>query len=149
MMRPKAALFLVLLLLLSACGYKPSYLAREKNAPPLWTSLFGSTEEREARWEVERLAASELNPDERGVFEKWGTPEAILFFRSLEGRKPVYEWVYRNPFRSAFFVDGKQVSTIAVDSETSPLGTRARKIGNRLIVIGGIVVAVVGILAIG
>jgi len=145
----KAGLLLVFLLFLSACGYKPSYLAREKNPPPFWSNLFGRQEDTGARWEVGSLANSELAPDERAVYEKWGAPEFILFFRSLEGRKPVYEWVYRNPFRSAFFMAGKQADSIPVDLETSPLGYRARKIGNRIIVVGGVVMAVVGILVIG
>lgn len=149
MLRPKTLCLLLSLALLPACSYEPAYIAREKSPPSFWTKIFGSKEETEDRWAVGSLANAELNADERGIFDRWGAPNVIIFFRSLQGRKPVYEWVYENPFRNAWFVERKRVDYVPVDPETSPFGYHTRKIGNRVFVIGGIVVAIVGIVAIG
>lgn len=149
MLRPQVLLLFLALTLLPACSYEAPYIAQEKTPPTLWVRIFGSKEQSASRWDVATLAKDELSPDERVVFDRWGVPSVIVFFRSLEGRKPVYEWVYENPFHSAWFVERKQVNYVAVDPETSPLGYHTRKIGNRMIVVGGVVVAIVGIVVIG
>ncbi|MBI4495482.1 MAG: hypothetical protein HY697_00960 [Deltaproteobacteria bacterium] len=105
-----------LLSLLAGCGFKPAYLQKT------------SRTEVSNRWKVERIDPSRLTADESAVYEKFGLPKYVRFFRTIEPeRLRVYEWVYTDPVHLAFFIDGRKVEYVAVDDDTSPLNETQRK----------------------
>lgn len=106
-----------LLIVSLGCGYKPSYLRESRKA------------EVSNRWKVEKVDPSRLAADEASVYERLGSPQYIRFYRTVAPeRQRVYEWVYTEPIRLIFFIDGKQVEYVPVDDNPSPLNDRQRKL---------------------
>ena len=99
------------------CTYKPGYIR-------------GDTTDVPNRWQVDRVEPARLSEDQREVFERKGPPAYVRFFREVETRKPVYAWVYAGESEAvdlAWFIDGKQVEAIAVDSDTSAYSSTTRR----------------------
>ena len=80
------------------CGYKPAYLQKSKKT------------EISERWRVAKIDPQRLSPDESQVYQTAGVPQFIRFHRkhSLD-RERVYTWIYTDPVRLFFFIDGKKV----------------------------------------
>ena len=117
------------------CGYKPSYLRESKKA------------EVANRWIVEKIDLGRLSADEAAIYQQMGPPQYIRFYRTIAPeRRRVYEWVYSEPIRLVFFIDGKKVEYVPVDDDPSSLNDRERK---RLLYgsVGTLVVGGLGILS--
>jgi hypothetical protein len=82
------------------------------------------------RWRVEAIEAGRLTEDQRDVLERRGPPTYVRFFREVETREPVYAWIYADETDAVdlvWFVDGKVVDAIAVDSDTSAFNSTTRR----------------------
>jgi hypothetical protein len=100
----------------AACTYKPAYLQQGKKAQV------------SERWKVEKINTALLSPDEKSVYETFGPPEFIRFFRRLSlEREKVYAWVYREPVRFITFIDGKKVDYAVLDDDLSSLNEYQRE----------------------
>jgi hypothetical protein len=54
----------------------------------------------------------------------------VRFFREVETRNPVYAWIYTDTGEAVdvvWFVDGKRVENIAVDSDPSAFSSTTRR----------------------
>jgi hypothetical protein len=136
---PRPRTFLVFVLSLSllsaplACSYKPSYLQKSEST------------EVSQRWRVVKLDPAQLSPDETVVYDKYGSPQYIRFFRKLSSeRQRVYEWVYIDPTAIVSFIDGKQIAYVVVDEDLSSLNDYQKK----WLFWGGVTAATVGLLAV-
>jgi hypothetical protein len=101
------------------------------------------------RWSGGKLKAEKLSDDEKTVFTELGTPDTIRFFRTAQTRQPVYEWLYQQPIRIVWFVDGQRVDYVAVDANLSSLKKETRETGRAKLIKGGIVGGIVGGVAAG
>lgn len=101
------------------------------------------------RWTGGTIVASKLSADEATVFQSLGTPKAIRFFREIQTRQRVHEWIYLEPVQSVWFVDGKQVEYVIVEANNSPLTKTERETLTKKLITGGVLGATVGALAIG
>lgn len=108
--------FVALACLMAGCGVQASYMKG-------WDPVEDITN----RWTNGALQADKLSDDERGVFEEFGTPDTVRFFRHVETRKPVYEWIYMEPFRTVWFMDGARVDYVMVDTNPSRRSAAARE----------------------
>ena len=101
---------LVVVLLVSpfGCSSKPAYLQQSKKT------------EISDRWQVAKIDPARLSPDEAQAYQAAGVPQFIRLHRkhSLD-REPVYTWVYTDPIRLFFFIDGKKVDYVVVDDNPS------------------------------
>lgn len=107
----------VVMLAAYGCTYKPAYIR-------------GDTTDVANRWRVDRVEPTGLSEDQREVFERKGPPAYVRFFREVETRKPVYAWIYAGESEAVdlvWFVDGRQVEVIAVDSDTSAYSSTTRR----------------------
>jgi hypothetical protein len=107
----------LMLLALGACTYKPGYLK-------------GVSTEVPQRWKVEKIVPGRLSPDQRTTLEDRGPPTYVRFFREVETRNPVYVWIYADTGEAVdvvWFVDGKRVENIAVDSDPSAFSSNTRR----------------------
>ena len=107
----------LIVLALVGCTYKPGYLT-------------GVSTEVPQRWKVEKIAAGRLSADQRATFEDRGPPSYVRFFRQVETRNPVYAWIYADTGEAVdvvWFVDGKRVENIAVDSDPSAFSSTTRR----------------------
>ena len=114
---PHGIVAALLVLVLGGCLYKPSYLT-------------GVSTEVPQRWKVEGIAPGRLSADQRTTLEERGPPMYVRFFREVETRKPVYAWIYaetEQPVDVVWFVDGKRVENIAVDSDPSAFSSTTRR----------------------
>ena len=101
----------------AACTYKPAYLQREKKTQV------------SERWSVEKINASTLSPDEKSVYENFGSPQYIRFYRRLSvDREKVYAWVYTEPVNFITFIDGKKVDYAVLDDDLSSLNEYQKNI---------------------
>lgn len=110
--------YLLVLTLSSAlgCGYKPNYLKKSERT--------GVSE----RWLVKKIEEEKLSPDEKAIWERYGPPQYIRFFRQLSPqREKVYEWIYTEPLNLFTFVEGKEVPYVVVDDDPSPFNEQQRK----------------------
>ena len=130
--------FAVLACLMAGCGVQAPYM---KGWDPL--------EDIANRWTNGTIRADELSDDERRVFEEWGTPDALRFFRDAETRKPVYAWIYMEPFRTAWFMDGAQVDYVMVDTNPSKRTAAARETLARQVRTSGVLAGTIGSVALG
>lgn len=101
------------------------------------------------RWTDGTINAAKLTDDERRVFEALGTPDAVRFFRAVETRTPVYEWIYMEPFHTAWFMDGTQVDYVMVDTNTSRQAPAAREALARKLRTGGVLAGAISGAAMG
>lgn len=101
------------------------------------------------RWTGGTFDEKKLSSDEAAVYKELGTPEAVRFFRTVETRQRVYEWVYLKRDQAVWFVDGTRVDYVAVDADSSGLTKETRETLEDKATKGGIVGAVVGGVAAG
>ena len=107
----------LIVLSLAGCTYKPGYLTGARTEIP-------------QRWKVEKIAAGRLSADQKTTLDEQGPPTYVRFFRQVETRKPVYAWIYTDPQAAVevvWFVDGKRVENIAVDSDLSAFSSTTRR----------------------
>ena len=64
------------------------------------------------------------------MYQELGTPDAIRFFRAIQTRQRVYEWIYTENSRW-WFVDRQRVEYVAVDTDTSGRPKNPAKCSNR------------------
>jgi hypothetical protein len=122
----RAILGVVVILVAVSCASKPSYMRGESTDVP-------------NRWKVETIEAGRLTEDQRDVLERRGPPTYIRFFREVETREPVYAWIYADETEAVdlvWFVDGKPVDAIAVDSDTSAYSSTTRRRARYALLIG-------------
>jgi len=101
------------------------------------------------RWTGGTFVAKKLSSDEAAVYQEFGTPQAVRFFRTLQTRQRVYEWVYLNAERNVWFVDGVRVDYVTVDADSSAFTKESRETLKDKLTTGGIVGGVVGGIAAG
>jgi hypothetical protein len=101
------------------------------------------------RWTGGTFNEKKLSSDEAAVYQELGTPEAVRFFRTLQTRERVYEWVYLKTERNVWFVDGTRVDYVTVDAGSSAFTKESRETLQDKLTTGGIVGGVVGGVAAG
>ncbi|MDE0207584.1 MAG: hypothetical protein OXP66_16345, partial [Candidatus Tectomicrobia bacterium] len=101
------------------------------------------------RWTNGTIKADSLSEDERALFEEAGPPDALRFFRTVETREPVYEWIYTEPFRAAWFVSGTRVDYVTVDANVSTRTTARRQALARKLRTGGLLAGAIAGTALG
>jgi hypothetical protein len=107
----------LMVLAVAGCSYKPGYLK-------------GVSTEVPQRWKVENVAPARLSTDQWTTLEDRGPPTYVRFFREVETRHPVYAWIYIDTGEAVdvvWFVDGKRVEYIAVDSDPSAFSSTTRR----------------------
>jgi hypothetical protein len=107
----------VMALAVVGCTYKPGYLQGKSTDVP-------------NRWAVEKLVPTRLSSDQQSVLERRGPPMYVRFFREVETRNPVYAWIYAGEGEAVdivWFVDGRWVENIAVDSDPSAFSSTTRR----------------------
>jgi hypothetical protein len=100
-----------------------------------------------SRWTGGTFDEKKLSSDETVVYKELGIPEAVRFFRTLETRQRVYEWVYLERDQVVWFVEGKRVDYVTVDAESSGLTKETRGTIKDKLTAGGVVGAVIGVVA--
>lgn len=130
--------FAVLACLMAGCGVQASYMRG-------WDPVEAVTN----RWTNGTISADKLSDDERSVFEEFGAPDAVRFFRAVETRKPVYEWIYMEPFRIVWFMDGAQVEYVMVDTGLSRRTAARREALARKLRTSGILAGMMSGIAVG
>ena len=101
------------------------------------------------RWTGGTFDEKKLSSDEAAVYKELGQPEAVRFFRALETRQRVYEWIYLKRERAVWFVEGQRVDYMAVDADSSGWSKESREILQDKLTTGGVVGAAVGGVAAG
>ena len=101
------------------------------------------------RWVGGTFDEKKLSSDAAAVYKELGTPDAVRFFRALETRQRVYEWVYLAREQTVWFVEGKRVDYVAVDADPSAFTKETRQTLRDKLTTGGIVGAAVGGVAAG
>jgi hypothetical protein len=107
----------VMVLAVVGCTYKPGYLQGKSTDVP-------------NRWTVEKVVPTRLSPDQQRVLEDRGPPMYVRFFREVETRNRVYAWIYAGGGEAVdivWFVDGKRMDSIAVDSDPSAFSSTTRR----------------------
>lgn len=135
---PKLSGVVVLACLLAGCGVQASYMQG-------WDPVEDITN----RWTDGTIDADKLSDDERSVFEEFGTPDVLRFFRDMQSRQAVYEWIYMEPFRTVWFLDGARVDYVMVDTNASRQTTAARESLGRKLRTGGVLAGTIGSVAAG
>jgi hypothetical protein len=123
---PRTILAVAVILVAVSCASKPAYMRGESTDVP-------------NRWRVEAIEAGRLTEDQRDVLERRGPPTYVRFFREVETREPVYAWIYADETDAVdlvWFVDGKAVDAIAVDSDTSAYSSTTRRRARYALLIG-------------
>jgi hypothetical protein len=101
------------------------------------------------RWTGGTFDEKKLSHDEATMYKELGAPEAVRFFRTLETRQRVYEWIYLKAERNEWFVEGAHVDYVTVDADTSTFTKESRDILQDKLTTGGIVAGAVGGFAAG
>jgi hypothetical protein len=101
------------------------------------------------RWTGGTFDEKKLSSDEAAVYKELGTPEAVRFFRTLQTRQRVYEWVYLKAEQNVWFVDGTRVDYVTVDADSSAFTKENRETLQEKLTTGGILAGVVGGVAAG
>ena len=99
------------------------------------------------RWEKGTFRTAKLSPDEAAVVDELGIPDVIRFFRQVETRERVYEWIYAEEAQEGpivWFLDGERVDYVTVDTNTSPLTRAERETLKRKAITGGVLAGIVG-----
>lgn len=110
-----------------------------------WDTVEGITN----RWTGGTFNEKKLSNDEAAVYKELGTPEAVRFFRALQTRQRVYEWIYLQAEQNVWFVDGTRVDYVTVDADSSALTKESRETLQDKLITGGILGGVVGGIAAG
>ena len=130
--------FAVFMCMVAGCGVQAPYM---KGWDPV--------EDIPNRWTNGTFKADKLSEDERTVFEEFGTPDTLRFFRTVETRESVYEWIYTEPFRAAWFVNGTRVDYVTVDTNLSRRTTASRETLAKRLRTGGLLAGAIAASAIG
>jgi hypothetical protein len=130
--------FAVLICVVAGCGVQAPYMRG-------WDPV----EDIPNRWTNGTIKADGLTEDERGLFEEFGTPDTLRFFRTVETREPVYEWIYTEPFRAVWFVSGTRVDYVTVDANLSRRTTADRENLARKLRTGGLLAGAIAGMAMG
>lgn len=101
------------------------------------------------RWEDGTIRENRLSEDEAAVYEALGTPDVIRLYRQVPTRERVYAWIYEEPNRIIWFVEGQQREYVEVDRNTLPLSRASRQTLRQKAFAGGILAGTVGALATG
>lgn len=101
------------------------------------------------RWVGGTMRPHKMTSDETAVFEEFGPPEEIRFFRSASSREPVFEWIYTEREEIVWFKAGQRVDYVAVDTHTSSRTVAQRDRLKNKAVTGGFLAGVIGGLAAG
>jgi hypothetical protein len=101
------------------------------------------------RWTGGTFDEKKLSSDEAVVYKELGRPEAVRFFRTLETRQRVYEWVYLERDQVVWFVEGKRVDYVTVDAESSGWTKETRETLRDKLTVGGVVGAAIGVVTAG
>jgi hypothetical protein len=101
------------------------------------------------RWTGGTFNEKKLSSDEAAVYQELGTPEAVRFFRTLQTRQRVYEWIYLQAEQNVWFVDGVRVDYVTVDADSSGLTKETRETLQDKLITGGILGGVIGGVAAG
>jgi hypothetical protein len=128
----------LLISLLAACGIQAPYMRS-------WSTQTTPTN----RWIGGTIKEQKLSADEAAVYQELGTPDAIRFFRAIQTRQRVYEWIYTEKQQVVWFVDRQRVEYIAVDTDTSGTTKESREMFQQKLIAGGLLGAVVGGFAAG
>ncbi|MBI3329836.1 MAG: hypothetical protein HYZ81_24405 [Nitrospinae bacterium] len=121
-----AILTFIAVLAPSGCVFKPAYLQGEKTDVP-------------HRWKVEQLEIKGLSDDQRATLEQRGPPTFVRFFRAVQTRDPVFEWIYIGQDDSVelvWFAAGKRVEDVAVDSDPSAFRSTTRRRARIALLVG-------------
>ena len=137
--RPRqGSILLVLLSMLMGCTLQAPYMRS-------WDLAEGINN----RWTGGTFDAKKFSADEAAVYKELGTPETVRYFRTVETRQPVYAWIYLKREQHVWFVEGKRVDYVAVDTNTSGYTKEYREALEDKATTGGIVAGAVGGLAAG
>ena len=128
----------VLLSMLLGCTHQAPYMRG-------WELAEGITN----RWTGGAFDEKKLSQDEVAVYKELGAPDAVRFFRTLETRQRVYEWIYLQAERNEWFVEGTHVEYVTVDADTSTFTKESRDVLQDKLTTGGIVAGAVGGFAAG
>lgn len=128
----------VVLSMLLGCTSQASYMRG-------WAMTEGITN----RWTGGTFNEKRLSNDEAAAYKELGTPDAVRFFRALQTRQRVYEWVYLQAEQNVWFVEGTRVDYVTVDADSSGLTKEGRETLQEKLITGGIVGGVVGGVAAG
>ena len=101
------------------------------------------------RWTGGTFDEKKLSNDEAAVYKELGAPEAVRFFRTVETRQRVYEWVYLKGERNVWFLEGTRVDYVAVDADTLAFTKESREVLQDKLITGGVVGGLVGGVAAG
>jgi len=101
------------------------------------------------RWTGGTFNEKKLSNDEAAVYKELGAPDAVRFFRTVQTRQRVYEWVYLKNERHVWFLDGTRVDYVAVDADNSGFTKESRETLQDKLTTGGVVAGVVGGIAAG
>ena len=101
------------------------------------------------RWTAGTFDEKKLSSDEAAVYKELGTPEAVRFFRTLETRQRVYEWVYLEREQVVWFVEGKRVDYVTVDADSIELTKETRQTLRDKLTAGGVMGVAIGAVAAG
>lgn len=121
-----AILGFIAVLAVSGCALKPGYVQGKKTDVP-------------NRWAVETLDPKGLSDDQRAILEQHGPPRFVRFFREVETRAPVYEWIYigrDDAVELVWFAAGKHVEEVAVDSDPSAFRPSTRRRARTALLVG-------------
>ena len=130
--------FLALVCMVAGCGVQAPYM---KGWDPV--------EDIPNRWTNGTIKTDRLSEDERGVFEEFGPPDTLRFFRTVETREPVYEWIYTEPFHAVWFISGTRVDYVTVDTNASRRTTVRREALARKVRTGGLLAGTITGMAMG
>lgn len=131
-------LAMIMILLVVGCTPQASYMRKWKPADRIAN-----------RWERGTIRADRLSEGEAVVYEELGTPDVIRLYRQVPTRERVYAWIYEEPNRVVWFVDGERMDYVEVDKNTLPLSQESRQALRQKAFAGGILVGAVGTLATG
>ena len=123
----------LLISLLSACGMQAPYMRS-------WQVQTTPTN----RWTGGTMKEQKLSADEAAVYQELGTPDTIRFFRAVQTRQRVYEWIYTEKQQVVWFVDRQRVEYVAVDTDTSGATKESRENFQQKLVTGGILGVAIG-----
>ena len=101
------------------------------------------------RWTGGTFNEKKLSSDEAAVYKELGAPDAVRFFRTVQTRQRVYEWVYLKNERHVWFLDSTRVDYVAVDADNSGFTKESRETLQDKLTTGGVVAGVVGGIAAG
>jgi hypothetical protein len=134
--RVKFCALIVLLSLGLGCSAQAPYMRR-------WQSVEGV----QRRWTDGTFKEAKLSDDEAAVYAELGRPDVIRYFRAMETRQKVYEWIYLEQEEIVWFVDRKRVEYVAVDTSNSRFTKETRETIQNKALEGGAMGALVGGLA--